>query len=155
MKYDGINWMGWLVIITIALLFTLSLAGYLLFIIGYVFHGLSRGGLYFSKKVVVIVLVSLISIYAAMNYNQGDNLVNSFILERLEYDEDNGISGNNRVDDDTDSRFMQLVGTDVFWFGYDADTYNQLRSSDAIHGSGYKVYILSRGVLGVLLIFLT
>lgn len=148
-RYEFKKW--YVIATTIALLFTLSLAGYVLFILGYLLYSLSQNNWAIFKKLLLLLILLTVGLYAAKEYNNGNNLVNRFVIDRLEYDEDAGIVGNNRTDDITDSRFEKIIGTDVFWFGYDAEKYTHLRNSD-INGAGYKIYILGNGVLGVFLI---
>lgn len=151
-KYEIKKW--YVLVYLVSLICTLSLAGYLLLIIGFGFYGLNKKGSDMFKWLFLGVLMSVVGYVVAIHYNGGDNIVNSMIVERLEYDEEEGIVGNNRTDEATSQRFKSIIGTDVFWFGYSIDDYEKLRGSDIIHGSGYKIEIMSRGILGVGLIFL-
>ena len=145
----------WYVLVYLAsLLCTLSLAGYLLLIIGFVLYCVNNKDSGIFKWVFLCILLFGGGYVVALSYNGGNNLVNSMIIERLEYDEELGVAGNNRADDATRSRFQSFIKSNDVWFGYPLDQYERLRNSDAIHGAGYMIYMFSSGIYGVTLVFL-
>ena len=96
----------------------------------------------------------------ATSYRNGNNVLNETIVERLAFDEDLGIVGNNRTNDLFDSAYEDLLNSSDKWFGignevdadfmYSNDWYN--------HSSGIRKDILDNGLIGtglyLLLLFL-
>ena len=132
----------------IALLFSLSLAGYMLTIIGLFLQ------IGIQKKKYFALLLSfgiLISGYLFMTqYEGGNNYFNWMIVERLQYDEDKGFSGNNRFDEKTDKLFKQSMEDGRFLFGIGTEEFENQK----IEGAGYKVFILHYGIIAYALILL-
>ena len=50
----------------------------------------------------------------AYNYNRGDNLVNIFILERLEINDEGKFEGDNRVTEEFDDEFDDFMSSSDF-----------------------------------------
>ena len=149
-KYRIKEWT--VVVFLISLLFTLSLAGYFLLVIGYVLYSLNQHGVSFLKKVLIGVILLGSGYFTAIEYNGGNNVVNNFIIERLQYDEDEGIVGNNRTDDATRQLLQKNIGKEVFWFGYSTEQYDRLRSNTFVYGAGWIVFIFQYGVWGIFLV---
>lgn len=130
----------------IGILISFSLAGYVILVLSYI--------LLFVKSIVKVV-ASLI-IFLVFNYivtdvwNGGDNPVNVLIFERLEYDEEKGISGNNRTGKVTDDYFEQNIKDGKFLLG----TRDAKGDDKRIIGAGYKVYLLQNGLIALLLVVL-
>lgn len=143
------------IIILLCTIATFSLAGYLLIAIGYLLHILleDRFKRAWKKGVMFTAFLSL-GYYAAANYNRGDNLVNTLILERLEYDEELGIAGNNRTVQKTDDTFDEVVESGEAFSGINQTKYKLYENRDYIQGSGYKLYIMRKGIIGTVLMFL-
>lgn len=132
----------WIYLFCIVLSF--SLAGYLIFAIGYF-------GLKFNKtKYLLGGALFLLFSYIVFGFviNNGDNAVNNLIFSRLQYDEEKGIVGNNRSWEVTDDLFEEIISTDQFWKGVDMEEYG-----NRIGGAGYKIYILRYGLISTLLVF--
>lgn len=132
----------------IGLLFSLSLGGYVIALIGYFMYiGLKR------KKIIVPLLAGA-ALYAAFLYipkiDSGDNDVNTMIIERLQYDDEKGIAGNDRFHGSTDKLYKESFQNGKIWFGLSSEEYQ----SRDIDGSGYKIYILHHGLIAYILIWL-
>lgn len=142
-------------VLLIASLFTFSLAGYVLLIMGYTLHFFTYD---FNKKKIRKVLlwpVGLLIIWlGAITYNGGNNLLNTLIIERLAFDSDKGIKGNNRVSDQTDRTFEFAWRNGEIVGGIDSKTSSQLRDLGEIAGAGYKIYMLDKGIIGTVAVFL-
>lgn len=132
----------WVYLVTI--LFSFSLAGYLLTLIG--FTALKVNTL--AKGLAMLVFI-IGGVVAAQSFSGGDNAVNQLIIDRLKYDEEKGIQGNNRFFNNTDFEYTKAVKSGDYWTGV-SDKANM----ELIGGAGYKIYILKHGLIGVLLVLL-
>ena len=132
-------------VLLIALLFSFSLAGYVLALIGAMMQKSNN----IKKFIPLIVVFSMIYV-VGKNYNSGNNLLNNYILVRLEYDEEKGIAGNDRSSTITDDLYENYVlkNTEYLLFGW--EKYRK----DAIGGSGYKTYIVKYGIFSLIFILL-
>lgn len=93
--------------------------------------------------------------YFALEYNQGDNVLNEAIVERLQYDEEKGIAGNNRTSEVVDIYFEDAIRFNEIWNGWGAEEYLSVVEADPeFVGAGYKVFLLRDGIVGAILIFL-
>lgn len=132
----------------IALLFSLSLAGYVIAIAGYFLY---IGG---QRKKFLVPIIAIASLYAAYLYipkiGGGDNDVNMMIIERLQYDDEKGIAGNDRFHGSTDKLFKESFQNGKIWFGLSSNEYE----AKDIDGSGFKIYILHYGIVAYILIWL-
>lgn len=91
-------------------------------------------------------------IFVAFIWEDGENPVNELIVARLEYSERDGIKGNNRVYKDTDRVFKNAIETNQIWTGLGMNRFNELFNR-TIAGSGYKIFLLQYGIIGMLLVF--
>lgn len=142
----------WMYPILIALLLSLSLAGYVTTLLGYIFCRFSQG--LSIKKYVGYFLVGSLAFLISSNYNDGNNILNKYIFSRLEQDKEKGISGNNRNSELTDYYFEKVIENgDVFW-GLGRDKITKINGGGAddgdytnqIRGAGYKMFILYNGL---------
>lgn len=135
-------------IISLSLLLSLSLAGYVLFLLGYI--------LFKSKNIIKILsfifILTLAYFYVTELWNNGKNPINERIISRLEYDEDKGIVGNNRVTYITDILFNEYNKNGELLFGISSEKYEKHIANSEIEGAGYKLYVMKYGYVGVLLI---
>lgn len=151
-SYDFKKWYVWILFLSI--LFSLSLAGYILVIIGYLLNSLNNKLNEAIKRNIVFVFF-IIGIFGCFLYfSTKDNILNERIFLRLELDEEKGIVGNNRVDDNTNQIFKSFIGTSDVWLGYSINRFSESVKSNNIFGSGYKRYFLQHGILGTLACFL-
>lgn len=135
-------------IILLANLFTLSLAAYVLLLISLFIYIL----IFSSKRYLYIgIAISILSLgyFVGKTYNNGDNVINEFILSRLEYDEDSGISGNNRFSDSMEAYYLRFLNSDDFLFGIGNARFN---SFDFGANAGYKVFLVRYGLFGLMLV---
>lgn len=145
--YNFRKWYNWVLVLSI--LFSLSLAGYILLVIGFFLNLISQKKAILGKT--IIILLFLAGGYGVIYYNLGEeNIVYEKIFMRLQYDEDEGIAGNNRTDMYTDSNYQKFLKSSNCWLGYSLDEYNNKEESEFIHGAGYKMYIFRNGILGVI-----
>lgn len=136
--------------ILIALLFTLSLAGYALLIIGFLIHIYYRGKI--KAKYLFLCILLLIAIYlGGTYYNGGDNILYEKILSRLEYDKEKGFAGNNRVFGMIDIYYAELwTDIDKLLWGYPKETMDWLADNGS-RGTGYIMSMCRYGLIGTIL----
>lgn len=134
----------WLIVLLISVIFSFSLAGYVLTFIGFSLLKVNTIG----KGIAVLVFV-IGFILIVQNLSGGDNSVNQLIVERLQYDESKGIKGNNRYFNNTDFEYDKALKSGDYWIGVSHKANMKL-----IGGAGIKIYILKFGLIGVILVTL-
>lgn len=141
-RYDKLIW------IFIALIVSMSLAGYLLTIIAYFFVLFSQKKI--SKMTMIVTIICLFGIYFwGTFYNGGDNVFNEAILSRLQSDEEKGFSGNNRNSLLKTQYFLKMFSDPhTLWFGYDAQTIEYLNETGL--GAGFVNKAINVGMLGMI-----
>lgn len=141
-RYDKLIW------IFIALIVSMSLAGYLLTIIAYFFVLFSQKKI--SKMTMIVTIICLFGIYFfGTFYNGGDNFFNEAILSRLQSDEETGFSGNNRNSLLKTEYFLNMFSDpQTLLFGYDAQTIEYLNESGL--GAGFVNKAINVGMLGMI-----
>lgn len=94
-----------------------------------------------AKLIAIIVLLSGIGI-ASIFYNNGDNLVNTLILSRLEVDENGKLVGDNRVTESFESVYDDYITTSDVWLGreYSLEEFG-------VGNAGYRVFIYEYGLI--------
>lgn len=146
-KYDFKRKEVWIVFLS--LLFTLSLAGYILSFLGFFMIYTEK----IKKMIIPAVLLTGVYLYVSTIWKGGDNEVNQLIFTRMEYDAEKGITGNNRFAGYTNYYFTSYMDAGRLWLGLDTHYLNDLKQRDVIGGAGYKIYILNYGIVGVFLVF--
>lgn len=134
----------WLWVLLIAVLFSFSLAGYLLLGLGYLLLNVNT-----LLKAAVVGTIGAVLFGLASSWAGGDNAVNELILKRLEQDDSKGIKGNNRFNESTDFTFARAARNGELWMGI-KDKVNL----EIIEGAGFKIYVINYGIIGVILAFL-
>lgn len=134
----------WLYILGISTLFSFSLAGYLLYSIGYLLLKINS-----VTKAAITGLALAVLVIAAIQLGGGENAINKLILERLERDEHSGIKGNNRFTDSTDFIYEQAVEKGNAWTGVKNST-----NMKNVQGAGYKIFVIQNGFIGIILAFI-
>lgn len=132
----------WLYVLGISIVFSFSLAGYLLTLTGFLFIKINS-----IPRLIVLIAAVAGLVVAVQNWDNGNNPVNELILGRLEYDESKGIKGNNRVDNTTDYEFTKMMDKGYYWEGV-----TKRANMDLIVGAGYKIFTLNYGFIGVALV---
>jgi len=151
-KYDFHKKYNWVYLLTIIVSFGLS--GYVLLVVGlfiYLCINLSRK---YIKWLIFSGIVLLGVFYFGVHYNDGDNVINELIISRLEFDEDKGVSGNNRVSLATEINFLRAFLTGDIIKGYGVEGLALLYKPNEFIGAGYMVYLLTYGIIGTVLVFL-
>lgn len=137
---NGLDFKRWYnKVLLFMIAFSLSLAAYvLLFTI--IFFKFAKKASHF----VLFILLVLTVFFVAKRYNDGNNLINYFIFQRLEL-QDGRLSGDNRVTEDFEYEYNKFVTSNQIWIGGEFDP------SSFSGGSGYRVFIYSYGLIGTFL----
>jgi hypothetical protein len=141
------------VLMFVAVLLSLSLAGYGLLIGGFIFYLILYNKNYKRYLLFFTILISVIMLFF-VNFNKGDNVINESIISRLVF-EDGEMSGNNRFTSNFESHYRKyLKSNDVYWglqreFLMTDYKYNWMDSS-----AGWKRCIVIYGIVGTSLLLL-
>lgn len=148
------NFKDWrVIVILICSLFTLSLAAYVLILIGYLFMLFIWGRITISKIIISSILIGGGYLFAT-SYNNGNNYVNEMVISRLQYDEEKGITGNNRVYGSFEDHFEFFIKSRDLWLGIGSHEYRELMDTERFGGAGWKVFLLVNGLFATVFIFL-
>ena len=131
-----------------AIFFSFSLSGWILTGVGMVIHGFSSG----RHRLGIIFLIAALffGIYLiGTTYNGGDNLINTRMLSRMEYDADKGnISGYNRAAENFEDWFdSEFVFSSDAMFGISIDQYEKYITDQGI---GWRYFVVRFGFIGLL-----
>lgn len=156
-KFDFKSWNG--KILLIAEFLSMSLAGYVTAFVGYIIYKYSQ---HMPIRSYVITIVFLAVAYnIAGHVNNGDNIINHLIVERLKPDEEKGFKGNNRTGEAADYYYNQVITSEKVLFGLGADKVSQINGDDGtidkttkIHGAGYKIFVITHGVVSTIVFLL-
>lgn len=137
----------------LAILFSLSLAAYVLLFIGiciyYFFNGKHVVWSLFVLSFFTVIFVSI-----GLNYNDGNNIINERILSRLVF-EDGQLSGDNRTSMLFDSYYEEWLREGNVIFGYGQKAYGYDGSTNILLGcASFKRFFFVNGVIGVLLVLI-
>lgn len=134
----------------ISLLVTFSLGGWVLAFIGYVFTRYEQRKISFKWIVSLLFLLSAAYLFVTL-YHGGDNVFNEKILSRLEYSEEKGLEGNNRVFGQIDLYFASMFNNSrLLLFGYGKETMQYLAETGS-RGSGFQIWFVEFGIIGTIL----
>lgn len=148
----GYDFKDWKVcFLTFVVLASLSLAGYVIMFLGFVFSRFSEGKFNLTKilKSSIGILTVLILILGGFALLGKTEILNELILSRIAFDEDRGtISGDNRVSWQVD-QYIESMSLDEMLLGGVNLNYN-----DELQGTGIKMYMIQYGIIAIALIFL-
>lgn len=148
------------VVLLVSLFLSLSLAGILIFVVGYVLNGWAQ-----HKNMTVYFIFGIILgaiVLFGLNYNDGDNIVNKMVLNRIMPSEDADEPRNQRNSIGADLYFAHMFETGEWLRGLGEERIAMINGEDigtaevsygeeVIRGAGYKIYMLNYGVLTVLI----
>jgi len=148
----GYDFKDWKVcFLTFVVLASLSLAGYVIMFLGFVFSRFSEGKFKLTKilKSSIGILTVLLLIWGGFTLLGKTEILNELILSRIAFDEDRGtISGDNRVSWQVD-QYIESMSLDEMLLGGVNLNYN-----DELQGTGIKMYMIQYGIIAIALIFL-
>lgn len=145
------------------LICTLSLGGYLLFVIGFFVKFILLGenkkrSLYIMLGVIVFLVIILT---AAFSYNGGDNIFVEKIVNRLMLDDELGIVGNDRENEIAKFVIDKYFYSDNVWFGIGWKNLSVASNIANFDACSWRIYVIRFGAvytcffLACSLIFLT
>lgn len=136
-------------IIILAVLLTLSLAGYLLSLIAFFIVLLVNKKI--NKTNLILVLSAIVLVYCyGVYWDDGNNIINEKILSRLQADDDNGFAGNNRSFGMIDIYFANMWNdTETLLYGYSKNTIEWLAENGS-RGAGFVMWMVKYGLLGTI-----
>lgn len=136
-----------LIALFVSLLFTLSLAGYLIMALSLFYY-------YFRPKHIWKFAVIVGAVILLFNHFRtetlGDNAINDKIIERLIIT-DGEMAGNNRNSEDYIAYYQKFLSSDQLLLG---DRGQSMKNKWNGGNAGYRVYIVTNGVLGTFFTFL-
>lgn len=139
------KWKKWYnVVLLIATIMTFSLAAFVLLAMVLFINAWLKHQRILPK---ILLITSFLGINAvgAIFYNDGDNMLNSLIIERLAVD-DGKLAGDNRVTDTFEAAFDDYMKSDDILFGRDYEL-----AEFGWGNAGYRVYIYDYGLIVLLL----
>lgn len=134
------RWYMW--VILSGILVSLSLAGYLLIVIGWVLLKIKD-----TRTIIATSIIGMIVIIGLQSWGGGDNIVNEKIFSRLETDKHRGIEGNNRTNSRTDILYDLAVSNGDVFFGVPS------ADKKKVEGAGYKKFFIQFGLVPAIFIF--
>ena len=139
-------------ILFISVLISFSLAAYVLLILGMILYYLLKSKHYFRRVFCVsFFLCSAVVISVIFYVNNPDSVYSKLVVARLDYDEERGISGNNRtnsqIDYYNDKAFLQK--NDAFLGIGDEEFVRRFGSGN----SSYKTFIVQNGIISLFFLF--
>lgn len=141
------KWKKWYnIILIITTIMTFSLAAFVLFVLIIFANAWIKRRHFLSKVIVLITLVAGTTV-GAIFYNDGDNMLNLLIVERLEVNDEGELSGDNRVTDSFETAFNDFIKTDDIIFGRDYEL-----AEFGWGNAGYRVFIYDYGIICLLLV---
>lgn len=150
-RYNLRKWQCWVMLI--ALLWSLSLAAYVLLFIGVSAYVLARSRhvLITGLKLLVGILFSVV-LGVGIYFTNEDSVLSTLILSRLQLDEERGIAGNNRHEESFKRYYEKFQEKSEYYTGLGLSGYGRLFKDSA--NSSYKVFIIQYGLIGLLLLAL-
>ncbi len=143
-------------VLFIALFVSLSLAAYVLLLIGLLLRYVLIGKGLLRRLVLSSIWLSLVLVLVLSYYMYDPEAAFSKrIVERFEYNEEKGISGNNRTTASFDSYYAHFFQTGDCLLGVGKEEF--IQASWGVRGGGnssYKTFIVQYGLIGVFFVFL-
>ena len=145
------------VVYTLAVLFSMSLEGYLLLAVGYISSSICKDASIRSllKYTITACIVIGVFLYLALNINGGDNIIAENIMERLVFDEELGIAGNNRENIVAKPILDSIFYSDKVWLGVGAIEFRKSINVDGIDLCSWRVFVCVYGVFYTILLAIT
>jgi hypothetical protein len=144
-------------IILLGIILSFSLAAYLLTLVGYFICKLNEKRKIYINFMFVLLMgltVGYLGVYLYNNNN--NNLFTQTIINRLQYDEDKGIVGNNRINANFESYYENSFkkSQNLIILGLGDNKVNELSKGQEWVFSGYKGFLVRYGIIGIICVIL-
>lgn len=132
------------VIMTIALIWSFSLAGFLIYGVGLTLYLVLKSSHPLKSFMKVILGCGLVAGIAIATYSpSNDDMMTQLILKRLEFDSSKGLAGNNRNTGNFDNIYTNFTHNDKVIVGMGSEEYGRKFYGTA--NSSYKTFIMEYG----------
>ncbi len=137
----------------LSIIFSLSLAAYMLLLIGLFAYRILNGKAVFKYIISFSIFVGLFYLFGS-TYNNGNNVINYKIIKRLEI-VDGKLVGDNRTSKVFDAQYDRWLRSGNILSGYGRKAYGGgADGSNLLHGTAsYKRFFFINGILGLILVF--
>ena len=143
------QWRRWYnIVIIVALIMSFSLAGYILMVYVLLAASWMKGRAIVAKVVALVVALSLGVMFVAF-YNDGDNLVNELILQRMEVNDEGEMEGDNRVSDDFNKQFETFMQSDQVLTGVGYEKFQRTAQGG---NAGFRVFLYCNGFISLFML---
>lgn len=147
-EYDFKKWYN--VIILLALVMSFSFAAYVLLLCGWMLYAKA---VRLSFKPIILVLslaiLSAISLEICTLNKENKGVVSIYILERAKFDENKGLSGNNRNDEFFLNYYENFSEKIDYFVGVGRDEFRE--NFQGTPNSSYRNFIVQYGVIGLII----
>lgn len=151
-RYEFSNWR--VIVLLIGLLWSMSLAGYLLGFIGYILYRLTSAKQIHKGLISICIICSTPYIFSTTYYDPTNtDFISTQILRRLQFDSTKGIVGNNRNTKTFNNLYDRYTNTNDYLVGLPQKDYKRITLGTA--NSSYKNFVLNRGIIATVLMWLT
>jgi hypothetical protein len=143
-------------VIFISLLMSLSLAGYVLLILGYLIKMIAKSKNFFGTILKIFLVFAVLCGTGIYYYTKYPNsLFSGLILTRFELDEDRGVRGNNRTTGNFDYRYKTqfLTSTENILWGKKMDEFEYMVNFGRGGNNSYKVFLYRYGSVSLIFLF--
>lgn len=142
-------------ILLLSVILSVSLEGYLLLVIGIIITSLTKTNHIsdISMKLLGLFILFVILIFVIINYKGGNNIIAEKILERLVFDEDLGIVGNNRENIYAQPIVDELFYSNDIWFGIGSERLASALDFEEVDVCSWRVFVVSHGAIYTLIFF--
>ena len=144
------KWKRWYnLILFFAIFISFSLAGYLCLVIMFFASSWMKGKAILRKVLLLLLFIASI-VVGSLFYNEGNNLVNELIVQRMVINDEGNLEGDNRVTKDFDTVFEEYAHSEKLLVGAGTENMEDFGFGNA----GYKVYLYRNGLISFILLLL-
>lgn len=141
------------IVMTISLVWTFSLAGYVLYVAGIVIQKILTNKNYIYSVIKISLFLLLLVLLTFFYYQTNrDSVISSLVLSRMEFDNSEGLSGNNRNTIDFEFEFSKFLKSNDALIGINYESFKKRWGGTG--NSSYKNFILEKGLLSILLLLI-
>lgn len=134
------------IVMTVSLIWTFSLAGYVLYLIGGIIYIIAKHKSYVRQFLKILISISFLLPLVLFYYNYNkDSVVSSLVLSRFELDDKGGISGNNRNTEDFNMFYKTFLRSGESLLGMNYGEFT--KKWGGTPNSSYKNFIMEKGII--------